>query len=93
MSIKTKSTVYCDEANCQVNQTFIVIGRFGTHTVDQRGVARSLLDVLKGMDWKVMVGVPITGQIEQGRRVLTLCPKHADPRKDPQSPSNLVVVD
>lgn len=92
MSVKTKMTAYCDEANCQVNQTFVVTGVEMKTTLDKRGVPRSVLDVLKEMGWRVLVGTPIAGQVEAGRRVLTLCPRHADPSTDPEEPSRFVVV-
>ena len=92
MSVKTKMTAYCDEANCQVNQTFVVTGVEMKTTLDKRGVPRSVLDVLKGMGWRVLVGTPIAGQVEAGRRVLTLCPRHVDPETDPEMPSRFVVV-
>lgn len=92
MSVKTKMTAYCDEANCQVNQTFVITGIEMKTTIDKRGVPRPVLDVLKEMGWRVLVGTPIAGQVESGRRVLTLCPAHADPETDPDEPVRFLVV-
>ncbi|AYD82093.1 hypothetical protein KNU13_gp05 [Gordonia phage Turuncu] len=80
MSYKTKVTFYCDAVDCQVNQTFVLvgIGYGGTWRAQKgNGVVEPVTKILtKDMGWTM--GLGRTGG-EISRRpdsIGTFCPSH-----------------
>ncbi|AXH49730.1 hypothetical protein KNU02_gp04 [Gordonia phage Pleakley] len=74
MAHKVKLTFYCDEADCKVNQTFVTSLERPFHTLSGRGDSQSVMTVLtKTMGWRVL-----TAGMGTERRIVSLCPRHAE---------------